>query len=396
MHKQYFFEAGVFPELSLTELFAVLESFNIRKDIVQKFSDTIFLVKDEKITDILFENLFKRLGGFVRAGYIVDDLDSFLSEYQQGGKKVVFGITILGENRRDDLKFLKKLGHEIKSGLKESGVSSRFVLPIRKSVSLNAAQVIKNDILEKGFELNIIRNGNEEIYGKTLYVQDLEGFVNRDIDRPNSDTKMGVLPPKLARMMVNFTGLRDGIVWDPFCGSGTIPMEAAMIGFNVLGSDIDSLAVASTDENIRWLNRDGEIKDILYETFIFDVTKPDAEIVKKLRNTNISAIVCEPFMGPPQRSVMSTVRADELLEEVKKLYRSLFDLIDNRLEKRGIRVVIVVPSYKTYDGWRTFGISELVSNRWILKNTYYSPNKQLKWFRKDSIITRNIFILERS
>lgn len=396
MHKQYFFEAGVFPELSLTELFAVLESFNIRKDIVQKFSDTIFLVKDEKITDILFENLFKRLGGFVRAGYIVDDLDSFLLEYQQSDKKVVFGITILGENRRDDLKFLKKLGHQIKIGLKESGVSSRFVLPIRKSVSLNAAQVIKNDILEKGFELNIIRNGNEEIYGKTLYVQDLEGFVNRDIDRPNSDTKMGVLPPKLARMMVNFTGLRDGIVWDPFCGSGTIPMEAAMIGFNVLASDIDSLAVASTDENIRWLNRDGEIKDILYETFIFDVTKPDAEIVKKLKNTNISAIVCEPFMGPPQRSVMSTVRADELLDGVKKLYRSLFDLIDNRLEKRGIRVVIVVPSYKTYEGWRTFGINELVSNRWILKNTYYSPNKQLKWFRKDSIITRNIFILERS
>ena len=33
---------------------------------------------------------------------------------------------------------------------------------------------------------------------------------------------MGVLPPKLARMMINFTALRDGVIWDPFCGSGTI------------------------------------------------------------------------------------------------------------------------------------------------------------------------------
>ncbi len=396
MLKQYFFEAGAFPELSLTELLCVLESFNIRKELVQKFSDTIFLIKAEKITDILFENIAKRLGGCVRAGYIIEDLDTYLSEYQQSTKKVVFGISIVGESKRDDLSFLKKLGNQIKKGLRENSVSSRFVLPIRKNTSLNAAQVIKNDILEKGFELNIIRNSREEIYAHTTYIQDLEGFVNRDIDRPNSDTKMGVLPPKLARMMVNFTALNSGIIWDPFCGSGTIPMESAMMGFNVLASDIDSLAVKSTDENIRWLNRDGEIGDVLYEAFKFDVTRADAEVVKKLKNTNISAIVCEPFMGPPQKNIVSTERADELLNGVKKLYLSLFDLIDNRLEKRGIKVVIIVPSYKTYEGWRTIGINELVSNRLVLKNTYYSPNKQLKWFRKDSIITRNIFILERS
>jgi len=106
--------------------------------------------------------------------------------------------------------------------------------------------------------------------------------------------------------------------------------------------------------------------------------------------------VCEPFMGPPQKSPVSENRAEELLNSVGKLYKSLFDLIDNRIEKRGIRAVIIIPSYKTFNGWKTIGIREVAGNRWILKNSYYVPNKELRWYRQDSIIMRNIFILERS
>ncbi len=396
MLKHYFFEAGTFPDLSYVELLCVLESFNIPKESVEKFTEKVFLVKHERITDILFENISKRLGGFIRSGLIVDDIDSFFSDFQNSSKKVVFGISILGNCSRNDSFFLKKLGREIKNGFKELNINSRFVPTVRNSYSLSTAQILKNGVLEKGFELVILKNQSKEIYARTLYIQDLEGFVTRDIERPKSDTKMGVLPPKLARMMVNFTALRDGVVWDPFCGSGTILMEAGMLGFNLLGSDISDLAVDATAENIVWLNRDGEIDGVLYETFRMDITRAESDILKKLKHTNISAIVCEPFMGPPQRNIVSQERAEELLNGVKNLYTHLFNLIDKRLEKRGIKVVIVVPAYKTVNGWKSFGIRELVSNRWIVKNSLYSPNRDLKWFRKDSIITRNIYILERS
>jgi tRNA G10 N-methylase Trm11 len=206
---------------------------------------------------------------------------------------------------------------------------------------------------------------------------------------------MGTLPPKLARMMVNFTAQNSGTLWDPFCGSGTIPMEAAMLGFNFLASDINPQAVNDTDANVRWLSSEGYISDTLYETFRFDVTKPDMEIVKKLKHTDITAVVCEPYMGPPLTRIISEQKANELLEGVKKLYFKLFDLIDNKMEKRGIKVVIIIPSYKTDRGWKTFGIRELVDKRWIVKNSEYSK-EDLKWSRKNSIITRNIYILERS
>ena len=402
MPKQYFFEAGTFPELSYTELLTVLESFGFSKDVVTRFGSSIFLVKDEKIDDTFVKNIFDRLGGSVRVGEIVEDIDNFYTttnqegtDSQEGSKKVIFGISILGNSHKEDSRFLKKLANSIKKGLKEYGISSRFVLPQGRGSSLNAAQVIRNQILQKGFELNILRQGNEEIYGRTIKIQDLEGFVRRDMNKPETDTEMGTLPPKLARMMVNFTAQNSGTLWDPFCGSGTIPMEAAMLGFNFLASDINPQAVNDTDANVRWLSSEGYISDTLYETFRFDITKPDMEIVKKLKHTDITSIVCEPYMGPPLTRIISEQKANELLEGVKKLYFKLFDLIDNKMEKRGIKVVIIIPSYKTDRGWKTFGIRELIGKRWIVKNSEYSK-EDLKWSRKNSIITRNIYILERS
>ena len=402
MPKQYFFEAGTFPELSYTELLTVLESFGFSKDVVTRFGSSIFLVKDEKIDDTFVKNIFDRLGGSVRVGEIVEDIDNFYTttnqegtDSQEGSKKVIFGISILGNSHKEDSRFLKKLANSIKKGLKEYGISSRFVLPQGRGSSLNAAQVIRNQILQKGFELNILRQGNEEIYGRTIKIQDLEGFVSRDMNKPETDTEMGTLPPKLARMMVNFTAQNSGTLWDPFCGSGTIPMEAAMLGFNFLASDINPQAVNDTDANVRWLSSEGYISDTLYETFRFDITKPDMEIVKKLKHTDITSIVCEPYMGPPLTRIISEQKANELLEGVKKLYFKLFDLIDNKMEKRGIKVVIIIPSYKTDRGWKTFGIRELIGKRWIVKNSEYSK-EDLKWSRKNSIITRNIYILERS
>lgn len=396
MPKQLFIQSGVFPELSFAELHSVLLSFGLNKEYLTKYGKSIFLLSiDEKLTVQLAMKIFSRLGGAIRIGEIVEDIDSFEMNTEQKSK-VTFGISILGNTERTDSSFLKKLANNIKRQLKEGSTSSRFILPKDKELSLNAAQVIKNNILSEGFELLVIRNGEQEIYAKTLGIQDLESFVSRDIQRPESNHEMGTLPTKLARMMVNLTGLKGGTIWDPFCGSGTILMEAAVLDFNFLASDIDSRAVIDTDNNIRWLLADGQITNkTLYQAFQFDILKPDSEIVNKLRNTEINAIVCEPYMGPPQTRVLSVEYANKLLGDVKALYKKLFDLIDIKLQKRGIKIVMIVPSYKTDKGWITFGIRELVGKRWDLKNSSLTSG-DLKWSRKNSIITRNIFILERT
>jgi tRNA G10 N-methylase Trm11 len=173
-------------------------------------------------------------------------------------------------------------------------------------------------------------------------------------------------------------------------------MEAAVLGYNFLGSDADENALYYTQENIKWLNKQGYLGNIVYELFKFNVTSPDKEIIKELKNTKIDAIVCEPFMGPPQKNVVSREKTEQLLTSVKELYLSLFKVLDEEVGVRGSKMVLIIPSYKTSDGWKTFSIYDVITNRWKLLNTQLSPNKDLKWGRKNSIITRNIYILQRT
>ncbi|MFA5633715.1 MAG: DNA methyltransferase [Candidatus Dojkabacteria bacterium] len=396
MPMHYFFQAGTFPALSYVELIALFNIYNLNSDTIHRYSDNIFIIKSKEISEETLLKIFNRSGGFVRFGHIINNLDSFLNEYIELKEKVVFGVSVLGSNRKGNLKYIKKLSNEIKRGLKGYGISSRFLIPSKEDTELNAAQIINNDVLSKGFELLILKDNKEEIYAETLEIQDLEGYIERDMDRPYSDTEMGVLPPKLARMMVNYASMKEGIVWDPFCGSGTVLMESAVLGYNFLGSDINKDALKYSEENILWLNERGYMGDVLYEIFEFDVKNPDKEKVKKLRNTNISAIVCEPFMGPPLKRAISHQHAQQLLDEVKDLYINLFNTLDKKIGVRGVNMVMIIPSYKTDKGWKTFGIREVASKRWELLNTQYSPSRDLKWSRKNSIITRNIFILHRT
>ena len=394
MPKQYYFESGNFQDLSFAELVSVFNTFGLNKDTIHRYSNNILLVKSNDISEEVLKKVFNRLGGFIRFGYIIEDLDTFLNDFSKKEDKVIFGLSILGNPESTDSRFLRKLGKQIKVGLKEVGRPSRFVNPLSRSSALNSAQIVGNSILEKGFELCIIRTENEEIYGSTISVQDVDGFAKRDMDKPHTDLEMGTLPPKLARIMVNLTGRKDGIVWDPFCGSGTILMEAGILGFDLLGSDIDEKAIEYTEKNIEWLSGIGEIGDVKYKVFQMDVTNPPARIVSDLKKTEVKCVVCEPYMGPPQRRVLFPNRADVYLERVKALYLGLIDIL-NRFAHEGFVVVVIIPSYKTHTGWKTFSIRDIFDKRWDVVNNELCKGRDLMWKRKNSIITRNIFVLRR-
>ena len=386
---RYFFECGNFPEISLAELAVVFESFNISKDCIKRGSNSVLIVESNTVTKDILKSIFNRLGGFIRYGEIIGDLESFLNPYFDN-KKVVYGISVLGESNIQ-IKDIQRLANEIKRGFKEGNVSTRFILP--KKRELNAAQLFNNRVLEEGFELCIFDIQGERIYGNTFGIQDIYSFVKRDIDRPSVDFDMGVLPQKLARIMCNLTGLRSGILWDPFCGSGTILMEALVLGFDVLASDIDIGALESVDKNIKWLSKESIIESNRYNIFQLDIRSVEKRLVKDLKNTGINAVVCEPFMGPPQRRVISEFRASELLGSVRSLYESLFTVL-NEISHKGFKVVLIVPEYKTNKGWKSFNLNELVGKKWEIQNRKYI-REDLKWRRINSIISRNIFILEK-
>lgn len=58
------------------------------------------------------------------------------------------------------------------------------------------------------------------------------------------------LNPKLARCLVNLTGIKKGALTDCFCGSGGILIEAGLIGLKLIGYDIDKKTLDKCKQNL--------------------------------------------------------------------------------------------------------------------------------------------------
>ena len=57
---------------------------------------------------------------------------------------------------------------------------------------------------------------------------------------------IGKIRPSLARQLVLDHSSGGDWVWDPFCGSGTVPLECRLLGRNVVASDVNPYACALT------------------------------------------------------------------------------------------------------------------------------------------------------
>lgn len=68
------------------------------------------------------------------------------------------------------------------------------------------------------------------------------------------------LEPRVARALVNLLELRPGdVVYDPFCGTGGLLLEAAEMGFTCVGSDLDPEMVEGTRKNLAHYGQSGTL-----------------------------------------------------------------------------------------------------------------------------------------
>jgi tRNA (guanine10-N2)-dimethyltransferase len=87
-------------------------------------------------------------------------------------------------------------------------------------------------------------------WGRLTSSLDAPAFTAR---RPTSRPfwRSTAMAPRKARCLVNLSGVRrGGRLLDPFCGTGSIPIEAALMGVRTLASDIDPAVVAGAARNV--------------------------------------------------------------------------------------------------------------------------------------------------
>ena len=346
------------------------------------------VLETEKELDINWLN--NRLGGTVKIGKILDKIDSlekfeekFFDLIKFGDGKVYFGFSLYQLDPKVHLKHLVKkltpVAMEIKRILREEkNINSRYV--VSKELELSSVIVKKNKLLQNGAEICFLIKEKEILVGQTLAVQQFEEFGSRDYARPSRDELSGMLPPKLARIMVNLAQLEKGaIILDPFCGSGTILQEALLLGHNnLIASDKNPKAINNTQNNLNWLAEKYGLNTNNVQLFSLSIEHLNQEI----KPNSIDAIITEPYLGPALKGKEELKQIKSIINELETLYLSVFNVFKQILKKQG-KIVIIFPIFKynntdlkliILDKIQKIGF-EIVKNN----NLIYSRPNQLIW-----------------
>ncbi len=344
--KKYFFALGTNHKLSLAEIKALFPS----KDW-QISQDIAFSEFNEEIDSL---DLISKMGGVIKIGEIIKEFslanrralseaikeEIFVSAEKNVSKKFNFGFSFYNKKVPGDF---FKMGLAIKKELKKEGISSRMVTS--RDLILSSVVVEQNNLLENGIELCLIVFNNRVVLAKTLAVQAFKDLSKRDFGRPKRDDHSGMIPPKLAQIMINLARGDDGdyknkIILDPFCGSGTILMEAYLMGFkNIIGSDLSERAILDSQENINWIVKLKEEN----KTATINIFQSDAlDLLDKVSENSVDYIVCEPYLGP-QRGYQDF---DLVVADLNKLYSSAIKIFSKIMKKNG-RVVMIWPNFRS-------------------------------------------------
>lgn len=254
--------------------------------------------------------------------------------------KIHFGISVYGSQKDADRigRMLTTLGMNLKRELTTVGRSARVVAT--KGNALPAASIMANKLIQKGAEIVILATEHELLVGITEAVQNIDTWVLHDRGRPRTNAKQGMLPPKLARIMLNLTGTPVGgkTVLDPFCGSGTVLMEAGVLGaHHLMGSDLNEMAVSDTRTNLEWAE---EALHYHAQTTLQVSSAKDA--AAKFPPASVDLLITEPYLGRPRRGNEDIEEVEETIEYLTRLYEESFASLKTLL-KPGSRIVIASP-----------------------------------------------------
>ncbi len=368
------------PAISLAELISLYPSK------VQSLNSEAALISAE-IVD------FDRLGGSVKLAKVIEILPGTkISVIITGlaktvpnhihGSKVTIGLSLYGFKITSKSAFAASL--ELKKLLKQAGLSIRVV----PGLQLDAAQIQHNHLISKGADIVIVASANATYIGITKQVQDIERYAQRDHGRPCRDPKVGMLPPKLAQIMINLANPHPGaVVLDPFCGTGVILQEALLMGYPTYGSDIEPELVDMTKRNLAWLtSKFGVLPKHILEM---------GNATSLHWDQPIGAVVTEGYLGPAMSSAPSSEQVKSLASDSRALTLAFLTNLATQTQP-GTPVCITLPAWRTGQKFHRLNIIDQIEPLgYTLKQLLPASQSDLLYARSNQIVGRELITLMR-
>lgn len=379
------------PELGLAELSALYPSTSL-------FSNVAACVNVD-ILDI------QTLGGSQKAGRVIKQLPTtdwakvsrdIVHHYQKiwghADSKVTFGVSVYGAPA-PRLSDLNRLTATLKRSVKQTGTSIRHIP--NASLELNTAVSHHNKLglHPRKVEIMVVIGKQQTIIAESIGAQNITALARRDQGRPKRDAFVGMLPPKLALMMVNMglgtTDPTTAQILDPFCGTGVVLQEAYLRGATVYGSDLNPKMISFSEHNLEWLTKThrsqtGQIGQIIQG----DAMKHTWPFSQQL-----TAVVCETYLGQPFSATPSAAKLSDVRRNCHHIVSDFLRNISQQLPT-GIRLCIAVPAWRDLNSG---AIHRLSLERSLEAAALAQLNDDpLLYYREDQVVARDILLLHKS
>jgi len=393
---------GHIPSLSLAELHATVPDMKVTKMLGTSMA---FFETEAELNQ---KNLETWGGVFLLAkqvaplGTKLNEVPNILADQVANVKgKVTFSLRTYNIPHQK----VHDLYRDCKKALKKKEVPSRYIGNEKKpaaTILLHETNIVGG---KEGAEI-VILGGDDYLWiGRTVAAQNPDAYTKRDMTKPVRDTRVGLLPPKLAQILLNFGEYmaNDGrekklkilTVLDPFCGTGVIPMEALLRGWEVLASDNSLKAVNGCEKNLDWTRKE---YGILKKDVASTVWKQDAQKAFELKEKP-DVIVTETTLGTPFASTPPSKEAMKARTEVEEIETGFLENIAATLP--GVPVVCTLPVWFPKAGplyiEKTWKKIHDIGFRPILPpgvNPHHPERLSILYHRPDQSVGREIVLLK--
>ena len=173
-------------------------------------------------------------------------------------------------------------------------------------------------------------------------------------------------------------------IWDPFCGTGTILLEALLMQKNFIASDLSSEMVQATKKNLTWLN------NLFKNRFNQNIEQIFTHDAKKFINITVDAIITEGYLGQPLRSYPQFTDLKICDEHLSNLYKNFF----KHARKNKIKtIVLCLPVYKMKNnlGFMEKTLESILQSGYNRQALSTNKRKSLLYSRDNQFVFREIF-----
>jgi tRNA G10 N-methylase Trm11 len=307
--------------------------------------------------------------------------------------KVTIGMSVYGFDRTRP-KDITQLGIKLKQTLKQGKVSVRLIPNNANELNTAVSHHNKLGLSQNKIELLIVRSGVKTIVAESTGGQNITAYARRDQERPARDAFIGMLPPKLAQIMINLAlGAPDNSaknILDPFCGTGVVLQEGVLKGHNVYGSDLNPKMVDYTIKNLNWLKDTHSNKA---EGTVMDIREGDAMKFKWEEANELDAVVCETYLGQPFSATPSPSKLTEVRRNCNHIVDEFLKNIASQITP-GAKLCVAVPAWRDIKTGRITRLP-LALNPDSLHGLIKHNHDALLYYREDQVVARDILIFEK-